>query len=71
MEIRHMRITNFRGLKSADFTPEKLNVFLGASGSGKSSILDALRYGTGYRSEDLQRLLPPYGEPPLEIFMVH
>lgn len=50
MEIRHMRITNFRGLKSADFTPEKLNVFLGASGSGKSSILDALRYGiTGKR----------------------
>lgn len=45
MKIKSLSIRNVRGIKSLDMDPEKLTFITGPSGSGKSSLLDGLRYG--------------------------
>ena len=42
MKIREILIRNFKSLYNVSFEPGKLNVFIGANGSGKSSILEAV-----------------------------
>ena len=42
MKIREISIQNFKSLYNVSFEPGKLNVFLGANGSGKSSVLEAV-----------------------------
>lgn len=42
MKINEISIRNFKSLYDVSFEPGKLNVFIGANGSGKSSVLEAL-----------------------------
>lgn len=42
MKIREISIQNFKSLYHVSFEPGKLNVFIGANGSGKSSLLEAV-----------------------------
>ena len=42
MRIKEIEIRNFKSLYNVSFEPGKLNVFIGANGSGKSSVLEAL-----------------------------
>ena len=42
MKTREISIRNFKSLYNVSFEPGKLNVFIGANGSGKSSVLEAL-----------------------------
>ena len=42
MRIKEIDIRNFKSLYNVSFEPGKLNVFIGANGSGKSSVLEAL-----------------------------
>lgn len=41
-EINEIVIKNFKSLYDVSFEPRKLNVFIGANGSGKSSVLEAI-----------------------------
>lgn len=42
IKIREIAIQNFKSLYNISFKPGKLNVFIGANGSGKSSVLEAV-----------------------------
>ncbi len=42
MKIKEISIQNFKSLYNVSFEPGKLNVFIGANGSGKSSVLEAI-----------------------------
>ena len=42
MNIREIKIKNFKSLYDVSFSPGNINVFIGANGSGKSSILEAI-----------------------------
>jgi len=42
MRINEVSIKNFKSLYDVSFEPGRLNVFIGANGSGKSSLLEAL-----------------------------
>lgn len=50
MHIEHLNIRNFRNIEYIDFYPTKgLNIFFGANGSGKTSLLEAIYLlGRGY-----------------------
>ena len=53
MKIENLKIKNVRGLTSLEMKPAKLNFITGPSGSGKSSVLDAIRFGlTGKLPKD-------------------
>ena len=42
MNIRKITFGNFKSLYNASFEPGKVNVFIGANGSGKTTILEAI-----------------------------
>ena len=42
MDINKIMIKNFKSIYDVSFEPGKINVFIGANGSGKSSILEAI-----------------------------
>lgn len=42
MTIREINIKNFKSLYNVSFQPGRVNVFIGANGSGKSTILEAI-----------------------------
>ena len=42
MNIKEIRIKNFKSLYDVSFCPGNINVFIGANGSGKSSVLEAI-----------------------------
>ena len=42
MNIEEIQIRNFKSLYDVRFEPGKVNVFIGANGSGKSSVLEAI-----------------------------
>lgn len=42
MDIKGIVIKNFKSLYDVSFEPGKINVFIGANGSGKSSVLEAI-----------------------------
>jgi energy-coupling factor transporter ATP-binding protein EcfA2 len=48
--ITHIKIENFKSLRSTDISLGNLNLFIGTNASGKSNFLDALRFlqGVGY-----------------------
>lgn len=53
MEITRLTAGNVHGLTNISINPEKLNFITGPSGSGKSSIMEAIRYAiSGKASED-------------------
>lgn len=45
MKIKHIKIKNFKGIKSIDFCPEnKISVLQGGNGAGKTSFLQAVEF---------------------------
>ncbi|EQD27273.1 ATPase-like protein, partial [mine drainage metagenome] len=44
MAITHVSVTNFRSFKLLDLDLEKFNVFIGANASGKSNVVQILRF---------------------------
>ena len=43
MEIKELHLTNFRGFEQLDVVfPDRLAVFIGVNGAGKSAVLDAI-----------------------------
>ena len=44
MKLRRLRARNYRSLRELDIELSELNLFIGANASGKSTILDALRF---------------------------
>ena len=43
MKIKELHLTNFRGFEQLDIVfPNRLAVFMGVNGTGKSSVLDAI-----------------------------
>ena len=42
MELKKITFGNFKSLYNASFEPGKVNVFIGANGAGKSTILEAV-----------------------------
>ena len=42
INIEKIAIKNFKSLYDVSFKPGKVNVFIGANGSGKSSVLEAI-----------------------------
>lgn len=45
MKIAKIIINNFRGITTETFIPDKINVLLGHCGTGKSSTIDAIKWG--------------------------
>lgn len=45
MKIKQVTISGFKKVDQLAFEPGKINVLVGANGSGKSSTLEAIRYG--------------------------
>lgn len=44
--IKNIKIENFKSIQSLDLDLGRLNVFIGANGSGKSNILEGIAFGT-------------------------
>lgn len=44
MNIKDVKITNFKGIKEEELTPGKVTVFIGNNGAGKSSTMGAIKY---------------------------
>jgi exonuclease SbcC len=42
MKIKAIKVTNFLGIDEFNFSPSGINIFTGAKGAGKSSILEAI-----------------------------
>lgn len=42
MNLKKIYVGNFKSLYNASFEPGKVNVFIGANGAGKSTILEAV-----------------------------
>ena len=42
MDLKRICVGNFKSLYDASFEPGKINVFIGANGSGKSTVLEAI-----------------------------
>ena len=42
MELKRISVGNFKSLYDTSFEPGKINVFIGANGSGKSTVLEAI-----------------------------
>jgi hypothetical protein len=40
--IRHVRVSSFKSIESVNLEPGKVNVLIGANGSGKSNLLEAI-----------------------------
>src|SRR5438093_626399 len=57
MDIRHLRIENFRSLRLVDWEPGRLNVFIGPNGSGKSNLLQALELIRAAASDQLREMI--------------
>lgn len=55
MKLLKLHAKSYRSLREADVALDDLNVFIGANASGKSSILDALRFlSEGVRARDFR-----------------
>lgn len=42
MNLKKITFGNFKSLYNAEFEPGRVNVFIGANGAGKSTILEAI-----------------------------
>lgn len=51
MKIKEISIRGYRGITEMTLNPERINVFIGECGSGKSSVLEALRFALGGKAE--------------------
>ena len=51
MKIKKMEIKRYKGVQNLEVYPQKLHVITGKIGAGKSSILEAMRFGVTGVSE--------------------
>ncbi len=42
MQIKEIRINNFKGISSLEFNPKKINIIVGRNNTGKTSVLEAI-----------------------------
>ncbi|HSN98719.1 MAG TPA: AAA family ATPase [Candidatus Nanopelagicales bacterium] len=60
--ITSLRVRNFKAVEDTGILrPEGLTVFIGDNGTGKSSVLEALRFVADLAREPLDRALDPFG----------
>jgi predicted ATPase len=60
--ITSLRVKNFKAIKdTGTLAPGGLTVFIGDNGTGKSSVLEALRFVCDLSHETLDRALDPFG----------
>jgi len=60
--ILSLRIKNFKAIKdTGTLKPGGLTVFIGNNGTGKSSVIEALRFLRDLSQENLDRALAPFG----------
>ncbi len=65
--IKKINIKNFKSIENLDLEPGRLNVIIGANGSGKTNILEAIVMGAAASSDKLDyeflgnriRITPP------------
>ncbi|HEG43611.1 MAG TPA: hypothetical protein ENH94_06140, partial [Phycisphaerales bacterium] len=56
MRIEQLKLHNFRGIKELEFEfSEKLNLFVGVNGSGKSTVLDSMAIALSWFVNRIQR----------------
>ena len=55
--IRTLRLQNFKGIRDVEVGLERLTVFVGCNGSGKTSFLEALHYHSRLGAEIARRAL--------------
>ena len=64
IRLLELRATNFGSIRDESISFQNLNVFIGANGSGKSTILDALRFlQDGLKARDFARAVGRRGGP--------
>lgn len=69
MQIEKLTMNNFRGIEHAEFIPEKVNLFIGKNGVGKTSHLEAMRFGiTGEAPDDILKNGHESGSVTLSVF---
>ncbi|MBK8565864.1 MAG: AAA family ATPase [Saprospiraceae bacterium] len=51
--ITNIHIENFKSIQSLDLELGRLNIFIGANGSGKSNILEAIAMGSAAMEDKL------------------
>lgn len=59
--LERLRVKNFRSLADVDIRFDRLTVLVGANGSGKSTILDALRFGRDAFTRSLEEAILDHG----------
>jgi predicted ATPase len=60
--IKEIKIENFKSIESLNLELGRLNVFIGANGSGKSNILEAIAFGSAAAVDKLDNeFLAPRG----------
>ena len=56
MRLESLRVENYRSLREVDLPFQSLNVLIGTNASGKSNILDALRFlAQGVQERDFEQ----------------
>jgi predicted ATPase len=62
MRLESLRVENYRSLRKVDLPLRSLNVLIGSNASGKSNILDALRFlAQGIQERDFEQALRTRG----------
>jgi predicted ATPase len=62
MKLDRLRVENYRSLREVDLTLRPLNLLIGTNASGKSNILDALRFlAEGVQEKDFGRAIGTRG----------
>ena len=62
MKLERLRVENYRSLRDVDFKLHPLNLLIGTNASGKSNILDALRFlAQGAQEKDFARAIGSRG----------
>lgn len=69
MQIGKITINNFKGIDNKEFTPDKINLFIGKNGAGKTSYMEAVRYAlTGEAPENILRTGKTLGSVKTTVF---
>jgi predicted ATPase len=56
MKLESLRVQNYRSLREVDLPLQSLNILIGTNASGKSNILDALRFlAQGIQEKDFEQ----------------
>ncbi|MFJ6145723.1 AAA family ATPase [Streptomyces anulatus] len=62
MHLTRLSLRNFRGIREADFTFGKVAVITGHNGTGKSSVLEAIRFLSGHALPQEKENVGPFDQ---------